>query len=200
MDRPGDEHAAQVADGVLRVRHSRRDPDGPVVVTIDGRSGSGKTTLARRVTRLLRDAGTSVTVLHLDHVYPGWDGLDEASRLLGEQLLPRLSSGEAASYSSWSWVRDRPGPVVTVRPADVVLVEGVGSASRDARALTDLRVWLDAPTAVRKARALARDGVGYAPHWQRWADQEDAYLARESPAPHADLVLDTTSPTDDDRP
>lgn len=163
----------------------------PVVVLLDGRSGSGKTTLARLLSRSLREAGATVTVLHLDGVYPGWDGLAAASRRVGEDLVPRLRQGRAAVYPSWSWVRDRSGPDVTVRPADVVLVEGVGAGSRAARADADLLVWLEAPTPVRHERAMARDGDGYAPHWQRWADQEQAYLAAEDPAAAADVVVRT---------
>lgn len=183
----------RVAALVLSRAEGRDGSARPLLVAVDGRSGSGKTTLARRLTRRLREAGLGVTVLHLDHVYPGWDGLDAAATLVGEQLLPRLRAGEPATYRAWSWVRDRPGPEVTVRPADVVVLEGVGSASRASRERLDVLVWLEAPTGVRHARAMARDGDGYAPHWQRWAAQEDAYLAREDPAPYADLVLDTSS-------
>lgn len=163
----------------------------PVLVALDGRSGSGKTTLARRLTRELRDGGVSVTVLHLDHVYPGWDGLAAASERLGEQLLPRLRAGLGAEYPSWSWVRDRPGPRVEVGPAQVVLVEGVGSGPRSARPLLDLLVWLEAPEQVRHGRAMARDGESYAPHWRRWADQEETYLAAQEPQGSADVVVRT---------
>jgi len=168
-----------------------RDPDSPVVVAVDGRSGSGKTTLARRVTRDLRDGGAAVTVLHLDHVYPGWDGLSAASQHLGEQLLPRLRSGLTAQYPSWSWVRDRPGPQVEVRPSQVLLVDGVGSGSRASRRWIDLLVWVQAPEPVRHRRAMTRDGDTYAPHWRRWADQEALYLASECPLEHAHVVVTT---------
>jgi para-aminobenzoate synthetase len=195
QDAPCSDDASGLVAAVVLDRVAGRDGSaGPLLVAIDGRSGSGKTTLARRVTRRLRDAGRTVTVLHLDHVYPGWDGLAAAASLVGDHLLPRLRAGTPATYRSWSWVRDAPGPEVTVRPADVVLVEGVGSASRVARAWLDLLVWLEAPTDVRHARAMARDGDGYAPHWQRWAAQEDAYLVDEDPAAHADLVVETGGP------
>lgn len=175
--------------GLVRDLLTRRDASRPVVVTLDGRSGSGKTTLTRRLTRALRDSGVGVTVLHLDHVYPGWDGLAAASERLGEQLLPSLGEGRPAVYPSWSWVRDRPGPQVEVRPSQVVLVDGVGSGSRASRRRTDLLVWVEAPEHVRHGRAMARDGDGYAPNWRRWADQEEAYLATERPRQHADLVV-----------
>jgi len=190
------DHVAALVQRVDRLRASRAETAdrSPVLVCVDGRSGSGKTTLARRVTARLRDGGAEVRVLHLDHVYPGWDGLSAASILLGERLLPRLAAGGRATYPTWSWVRDRPGPDVVVDPAEVVLVEGVGSGSRVCRAVADLVVWLEAPQRVRHARAMARDGESYAPHWQRWAAQEDAYVAAEDPRRGADLVLVTTGP------
>jgi len=192
---PGD-HVAALVHRVDRLRASRAETfdRSPVLVCVDGRSGSGKTTLARRATARLRDGGAQVRVLHLDHVYPGWDGLSAASILLGERILPRLAAGGRAGYPTWSWVRDRPGPDVVVDPTEVVLVEGVGSGSRACRAVADLVVWLEAPERVRHARAMARDGESYAPHWQRWAAQEDAYTAAEDPRGGADLVLLTTGP------
>jgi anthranilate synthase component 1/para-aminobenzoate synthetase len=42
---------------------------------------------------------------------------------------------------------------------------------------------------VRKKRALDRDGAAYAPHWDRWAAQEDAMLARERTPDRADITL-----------
>ncbi len=201
MDVSRQEQVQAVGARVVGLLAGRR----PVLVCLDGRSGSGKTTLARGLTRLLRDGGASVTVLHLDHVYPGWDGLAAASAVLGDELLPRLRTGLPARYPSWSWVRDRPGPEVTVRPADVVVVEGVGSGSRACRASADLVVWLEAPETVRHDRAMARDGDAYRPHWRRWAEQEEAYLAVEDPAGGADLRLvtapaDATGPTGGERP
>ena len=56
-----------------------------------------------------------------------------------------------------------------------------------------LRVWVDAPTALRKERALSRDGETYAPHWDRWAAQEDAVYGAVRPWENADLVLRTVT-------
>ncbi len=53
----------------------------------------------------------------------------------------------------------------------------------------DLAVWVETPDAVRRERALARDGDTYAPHWERWAAQERAVYAADPPAARADLVL-----------
>jgi hypothetical protein len=43
---------------------------------------------------------------------------------------------------------------------------------------------------------MARDGDSYAPHWRRWADQEDAYVAAEDPVARADLVVRTATALD----
>ncbi|HEX4399545.1 MAG TPA: hypothetical protein VH136_18035, partial [Trebonia sp.] len=73
----------------------------------------------------------------------------------------------------------------------VLIVEGVGAGARRAAAFESLLVWLEAPTAVRKQRALDRDGETFAPYWDMWAAQEEAMLARERTLERADLVLRT---------
>jgi hypothetical protein len=49
-------------------------------------------------------------------------------------------------------------------------------------------VELDAQT--RKARALARDGAMYEPHWDQWAEQEQRFFDRERPDRLADVIVD----------
>jgi hypothetical protein len=55
-----------------------------------------------------------------------------------------------------------------------------------------VRVFLDADRALRRARGLARDGDAYAPHWDRWATQEEALFVRDGTRDRADLVIDTS--------
>lgn len=158
-----------------------------VIIAIDGRSGSGKTTLADRLCRELRDA----TVIHLDDIYPGWDGLAATPPLLAAQVLEPLRRGEPASYRRFDWARGSFADSVPVPRTHYVIVEGAGSSVGIARPYADVRVWLEAEPAVRKRRGLDRDGDAYAPHWQRWADQEDAVFAADHTAAHAHLVLHT---------
>ena len=107
-------------------------------------------------------------------------GADETIDYSTEDLRERLKA-----------VTNGRGVDVVVDPVEVVLVDGVGSGSRASRAVADLVVWLDAPERVRHARAMARDGEAYAPHWSRWAAQEDDYVAMEDPQAGAHLVLPT---------
>ena len=63
-----------------------------------------------------------------------------------------------------------------------LIVEGCGAISRASRALADHAWWLELDDAERKRRALERDGDAFAPHWDRWAAQEDAVAAPRTPA------------------
>jgi hypothetical protein len=98
---------------------------------------------------------------------------------------------------SWDWDADAPGPSRALpalgppRPR-VVLLEGAGSGARATAAWLAGLIWVDADPQVRRGRALGRDGDTYAPHWDRWSAQEEAYAARERPRERAGLVLDTS--------
>lgn len=162
----------------------------PLLIGVDGRSGSGKTTLAAALAARLRPVHR-VTVVPLEQMYPGWDGLSAVTCDDGPYVraLRRLARGETAEVPSWDWHAGRPGQPGEVPSTDVVVCEGVGALCRGARPLLALGVWVDADDEDRRARALARDGEVYAPHWRRWAAQEEEYLAGHSPADAADVRL-----------
>ncbi|WPF66938.1 MULTISPECIES: hypothetical protein [unclassified Corynebacterium] len=134
---------------------------------IDGPSGSGKTTYA---TALGQRRGHRV--VHLDDFYPGWSGLAAGARMVSECVLHPSAPG----YRRWDWERDRPGEWVALPVGEPLIIEGVGAITQAsvaaARRLGEVRtVWVDAPEAVRRARALARDPY-YEPWWEMWASQE----------------------------
>lgn len=162
----------------------------PVLIGLDGRSGAGKTVLADALAARLAPFAR-VAVLRIESMYPGWDGLAAAVDEHGPYpaAVRALHAGGAAAWRTWDWHRGAPGPRTRLGPADVVVCEGVGALSAAARPLLDLAVWLELDTPARRARALARDGRTYAPHWQRWAAHEEAYLSRHDPHAAADLVL-----------
>ena len=136
---------------------------GVPVVTIDGYSGSGKSTLAAALAPLL----PGWQVLHLDDWYPGWDGL-EAGADIARQIAADLRGGRASSYEAWDWENSITGATIRV-PLAPTIIEGCGAIEAEA----DLSVWIADPgEEERRSRALARDGQTYAPHWQRWADQD----------------------------
>ena len=83
-------------------------------------------------------------VLHLDDWYPGWDGL-AAGADIARRIAADLRGGRASSYEAWDWENGTTGATTRV-PLAPTIIEGCG--------------------------AIARDGQTYAPHWQRWADQD----------------------------
>ncbi len=153
-------------------------------VLIDGRSGSGKSMLAGQLHR----RWAASTIVRLDDIYPGWDGLAWASEHIRTDLLEPRRRGRPGRWRRWNWSTGTADGWSTVDAGQRVIVEGVGALSRAHRALADLGIWVDTPDAVRKRRALERDGDTYRPHWDRWAAQEDVFIAREAPRAAADYV------------
>ena len=142
---------------------SARVSQGVPVVTIDGYSGSGKSTLAAALASLL----PGWQVLHLDDWYPGWDGL-AAGTDIARRIATDLRGGRASSYEAWDWEAGETGATIRV-PLAPTIIEGCGAIEAEA----DLAIWIADPGEdERRARALARDGQTYAPHWRRWAEQD----------------------------
>ncbi|MCG7607568.1 aminobenzoate synthetase [Mycolicibacterium sp. (ex Dasyatis americana)] len=162
----------------------RRLDAAATTVLIDGRSGSGKSTLAAE----LHDIWAGSVVVRLDDIYPGWDGLLWAADHLQRSLLEPRAAGHTGRWRQWDWTTAAPSGWHRVEPGQRLIVEGIGALTPAARACADLGIWVDADDAERKRRALERDGDTYRPHWDRWAAQEDEFIARFQPRACADLI------------
>ena len=160
------------------------------LVAIDGPSGAGKTTFAARLASAL-----DAPVVHTDDLLDGWDDQFTYWRRLEELVLGPLRRGEPARYQRYLWHRRRFGGVpVVVRPAPVVLVEGVGSARRAVADELSLSVFVTAPARLRLDRAMARDvgedAVAFRAYLERWRAAEDRHFADDATAARADLIID----------
>jgi uridine kinase len=153
-------------------------PGDPAIVLVDGRSGSGKTELATALAVVL-----GAQLLRLDDIYPGWDGLEDASGQVADIL-------ETGRWQRWDWASSRLAEWNTLDLGRALIVEGSGALTRASRDRATFGIWveLDAPT--RKTRALTRDGALYEPHWDAWATQERRHFERERPDLLADVVVD----------
>lgn len=172
------------------IRDATARREAPVVL-IDGPSGAGKSSLADL---LLADwpGDLAPRLVRMDDLYPGWGGLDAASEAVGTDLLVPLRASGAGRWRRWDWASDAPAEWHTVDGDAPLIVEGCGTLARANAQLADLALWLDADDALRKERALARDGLSFATHWDQWQHDFERYLARERPREHASLVLDVT--------
>lgn len=184
--------AAESAAQILALAASRPATLGAGrLICLDGPAGSGKTTLSAAISAAsAAESRTPPTVVHMDDLYAGWRGLDRLGDQLDALLLP-LAQGHAGHYRRYDWHAGRYRETVTVPPAPLLVLEGVGSGAAAYDSLRTVLVWVDAPTHVRKSRSLARDGDTFAPHWDAWARDEQALFARERTRERADLVIST---------
>jgi len=169
-----------------------RAGERPPLVLIDGPSGAGKSSLADLLVRIW-PGGPRPQLVRMDDIYPGWSGLDRASAAVGPDLLEPFVAGKHPRWQRWDWAGDTAAEWHSVSTDRPLIVEGCGTLTRANASLADLAVWLDADDAVRKERALRRDGMSFATHWDQWQHDFDAYVLRESPRGNATLVLDVTT-------
>jgi uridine kinase len=154
------------------------------VLLIDGRSGSGKTELASAIARDNPDA----ELLRLDNVYPGWGGLELGSAHVHNVVLIEHR------WQRWDWLTSELTEWNDLDPSRPLIIEGCGALSAINRSLATFGVWVEFDDGGRKQRALARDGDWFVPHWDEWAAQEDAFMARENPRAVADLIVQGDAP------
>jgi len=154
------------------------------IVLVDGRSGAGKTEYGVELALAME-----AQLVSLDEVYPGWDGLDAGSWHVWRSLIIPISKGLPGSYRKWDWVSQRPGTWVTIPAHTSIVVEGCGTIRSDLGDVAAKKIWIEAPDAIRRERALARDGATFLPHWERWARQEERFLSLHDGRAQADHVV-----------
>ena len=187
MTRPTAEVAAEV---VARALAAGPTLGGARLVCLDGPAGSGKTTLAAAVRRAVpRDV--TCRVVHLDDLYPGWDGLRAGVEHVAEHVVAPAARGEAGRYLRYDWHAGAPGPWVDVPRVDLLVLEGVGSGALAYADLVTVLVWVEADDADRLARGVARDGVASREQLAQWMADEAPYLVEQRTRERADLVVRT---------
>ena len=148
------------------------------ILLIDGRAGSGKSTLAEQVQNQYFKLGeSSPRIIHMDDLYPGWDGLQLGTEYLQKQVLNALSRREVAHYQLWDWASDQRGQWREFGGGTPLIIEGCGAINRSSIEHADLSVWLEVDEAIRKQRWLDREGSDE--HWAAWAAQELDFYAKE---------------------
>lgn len=162
------------------------------IVLIDGRSNSGKSTFAKSLQENLFRQGESLPrVIHMDDLYPGWEGLSLGADYLNRFILEPLTKKSTASWQQWDWSESQRGAWMEFSGGTPLIIEGCGSLSDRASSIAFLRIWLEAKEPVRQSRWLEREGN--LDKFEMWAAQELDFYAREKSLELADLVITTDS-------
>lgn len=194
---PVDGQVDDRADGLIvervdrlaaRVRGSAPRLGAVRLVCIDGPAGSGKTTLANRLGGEL-----GARVLHTDDLLDGWGGLVGMWPRLQHGVLDPLAAGRPGRYQRYDWIAREFAEWHPVPVADVLVIEGCGSARREVDAVAVLRVWVEAPADVRLARWIARGGEADRAHFSGWARDESTHFAADATRARADEIVDTST-------
>ena len=172
---PAGERVRAVADLAAEIR--ARPCAGPVrLVAVDGRGRSGKSTLAHA---LAAACGGAPVVRVDDFLY--WHDIQSWWPRLEHQALRPLLSGSPARFRVRDWAGDPLGQGLAgwaeVRPAEVVIVEGITASRQAIAADLTLALWVSAPRAERLRRAVAREGQQRLPLWLEWMRLEDEFFA-----------------------
>lgn len=152
----------EAPDRLWGIISSRLMTSPVVVVGITGPVGSGKSTLARRLaTHGAADRlATPPSLLSTDDYLPDYRAVDPLHRDLPEHAdlallaenLAALRAGRRATVPVWSFHTHRREGVREVAPTALVICEGIHALHGMHREHLDVRVFVDAPRAVRWAR------------------------------------------------
>ena len=141
----------------------------PIFIGIAGGTGSGKSTFTNR---LKETFGDKVSVVYYDNYYKRRDELsfeerkkinyDHPDAFETEMLIDhirKLRDGQAVECPVYDYtVHNRSDKTITIRPADVILVEGIMVLQNDElRSLLDIKVYVEADADERILRRVIRD-------------------------------------------
>ena len=143
--------------------------DDIMVVGIAGGTGSGTTTITKK---LMQRFGGDVSVIYHDNYYKAHHNMsyEERSRLnydhpdsfdtdLLIQAVKDLKAGRSVTCPVYDYtIHDRSDKVIVVRPAKVIIVEGILIfQSRELCQQMDIKIYVDTDADVRILRRIVRD-------------------------------------------
>ena len=146
--------------------------DNIMVVGIAGGTGSGKTTITKK---LMQRFGGDVSVIYHDNYYKAHHNMsyEERSKLnydhpdsfdtdLLIQAVKDLKAGRSVTCPVYDYtIHDRSDQVIVVKPAKVVIVEGILIfQSRELCQQMDIKIYVDTDADVRILRRIVRDVRG----------------------------------------
>lgn len=140
-----------------------------MVIGIAGGTGSGKTTITKK---LVQRFGGDVSVIYHDNYYKAHHNMpyEERAKLNYDhpdsfdtdiliEDIKQLRAGHSIKCPVYDYsIRDRTDRTITVRPAKVIIVEGILIfQSRELCDLMDIKIFVDTDADVRILRRIVRD-------------------------------------------
>jgi uridine kinase len=166
------------------------------IVLIDGRAASGKSQFAKDLAEAFFQVDRQAArTIHMDDLYPGWNGLADGSVYLLTNILLPLANSRSANWQVWNWRKNHRG---AEEPGNgrrefsggtLLIVEGCGSISRLSYEHSDFQVWIDADDKQRKERFSLRDQGKFDEFFGIWSAQEDEYYEKEKSKQLAQLIV-----------
>ena len=162
---------------------------GPHLIAIDGPAGSGKSTLAKDL-YLYFSTKREVNLLGLDDIYDGWE------KALGEKLtsdLERIAQAhakkESISIPIYDWATSSYGIAREIKPREILIIEGVGSAQEIIRSNKAITIWMEIDPEFGVQRVLERDGHHIATQMKAWQIIQSKHFAQSGARENADFII-----------
>jgi len=161
------------------------------IIAIDGPAGAGKTTLAREV-HLALSLEMSVNVIHMDDLYDGWNNaLSEDLTQVLLYLVDQHKEKKPAAIRKYNWATSAFAESEELPPADLLILEGVGSGDKALLDELAALIWIDIDPEIGVKRVLERDGSQVADEMKKWVGAQEEYFSQHSTREKADFILTT---------
>ena len=161
------------------------------IIAIDGPAGAGKTTLAYEI-YLALSLKMSVNVIHVDDLYDGWDnalGADLSAIL--KYLVNQHQKSSSAQIKRYNWSTSSFGESENIEPADLLILEGVGSGDKSLQDDLAALIWIDIDPEIGVMRVIDRDGYQVEDEMKKWLGTQQKYFSQHSTREKADFILTT---------
>ena len=160
----------------------------PQIILIDGPAGAGKTTLSLKLQSEL-----NCEVIHLDSLYNGWENaLDQSLTNLLLGLVRAFLNGEEFELPLFNWAKNEFDSSLIVKPADALIIEGVGAGQSAIRESANLLYWVEVDEEIGLQRVLERDGKEIESQMRRWKVSEAKHFEVERTRDFADFIIATS--------
>ncbi len=177
----------QLIEALLDLCSSKERP----IIAIDGPAGAGKTTLAHEL-YLAISLKMSVSVIHMDDLYDGWDNALSAD--LTKVLLyitDQHKRNKPAKINRYNWMTSSYEDSEEIASSDLLILEGVGSGDKAIQDDLAALIWIDIDPEIGVKRVIDRDGAQVADEMRKWLGAQQKYFSQHSTREKADFILTT---------